>query len=199
MNFNNFTIKAQEVVQKAQQIAHECGHQLIENTHIFKAILNTDENATPFILKKLGVNIAVFEEVIKRSLENYPKVSGGTVALSRTSNNTLLDAGNIAKKMKDEFVAVEHLLLALLKNKDVISQQLKDQGITEKGLKAAIDEMRGGQHVHSKSAEDTYNALSKYAKNLNQLANDGKLDPVIGRDEEIRRILQNTKENLKNV
>ena len=198
MNFNNFTIKAQEVVQKAQQIAHEYKHQQIENTHIFKAILKVDENATPFVLKKLGVHIAVFQDVLERSLKNFPKVTGGTLALSRTSNNTLLDASNIAKKMKDEFVAIEHLLLALLKNKDLVSQQLKDQGINEKGLKAAIEEMRGGQHVNSKSAEDTYNALNKYAKNLNQLASNGKLDPVIGRDEEIRRILQILSRRTKN-
>jgi ATP-dependent Clp protease ATP-binding subunit ClpB len=198
MNFNNFTIKAQEVVQKAQQIAHEQEHQLIENTHIFKAILEIDENATPFILKKLGINIAVFTEVINRSLESFPKVFGGTVALSRSTNTALLDASNIAKKMKDEFVSIEHLLLALFKSKDIVSQQLKDQGINEKGLKTAIDELRGGQHVKSQSVEDTYNALSRYAKNLNQLANDGKLDPVIGRDEEIRRILQILSRRTKN-
>lgn len=198
MNLNNFTIKAQEAVQKAQQIAHEHEHQLIENTHIFKAILDVDENATPFVLKKLGVNIAVFKQVIASSLKNFPKVTGGTVALSRTSNTTLLDANSIAKKMKDEFVAIEHILMALLKNKDIVSQQLKDQGINEKELKAAIEELRGGQQVKSQSAEETYNALNKYAKNLNQLASDGKLDPVIGRDEEIRRILQILSRRTKN-
>ena len=198
MNFNNFTIKSQEVVQKSQQIAQGFGHQQIENTHIFKSILEVDENVTPFILKKLGVNTSIFNNVIDSSLKSFPKVSGGDITLSRTTNSTLIDASNIAKKMNDEYVSIEHLLLAIFKSKDLISQQLKDQGVTEKGLKAAIDEIRNGENVTSQSAEDTYNSLNKYAKNLNKLASDGKLDPVIGRDEEIRRILQILSRRTKN-
>ncbi|MFC2109829.1 ATP-dependent chaperone ClpB [Bacteroidota bacterium] len=198
MNFNNFTIKSQEVVQKSQQLSQELGHQQIENTHIFKAILDVDENVTPFILKKLGVNTSVLSQVIENNLKSFPKVEGGSITLSRNANTTLLDAGNIAKKMKDEYVSIEHLLLALFKTKDTISQVLKDQGVNEKGLLAAIGEIRQGENVTSQSAEDTYNSLNKYANNLNKLAGDGKLDPVIGRDEEIRRILQILSRRTKN-
>ena len=198
MNFNNFTIKSQEVVQKAQQLTQKLEQQQIENAHIFKAILEVDENVTPFILKKLGLNISVFTKVLDNTLQSFPKVSGGTLSLSRTANETLLNASNLAKKMNDEYVSIEHLLLAIFKSKDTVSQQLKDQGVTEKGLKAAIDEIRNGENVTSQSAEDTYNSLNKYAKNLNKLANNGKLDPVIGRDEEIRRILQILSRRTKN-
>ncbi|WP_139957875.1 ATP-dependent chaperone ClpB [Flavicella sediminum] len=198
MNFNNFTIKSQEVVQKAQQIAQALEHQQIENTHIFKAILEVDENVTPFILKKLGVNITVLSQVIENNLKSFPKVTGGSISLSRTANTALLDASTIAQKMKDEYVSIEHLLLAIFKTTDTISQVLKDQGVNEKGLKAAIAEIRQGEKVTSQSAEDTYNSLNKYAKNLNKLAEEGKLDPVIGRDEEIRRILQILSRRTKN-
>tara|TARA_B100000809_G_scaffold110921_2_gene109475 strand:- start:913 stop:3507 length:2595 start_codon:yes stop_codon:yes gene_type:complete len=198
MNFNNFTIKSQEVVQKAQQMTQELEQQQIENAHLFKAILEVDKNVTPFILKKLGLNVAVFLRILDNTTQSYPKVSGGTLSLSRTANSTLLDANNIAKKMNDEYVSIEHLVLAIFKSKDTVSQQLKDQGVTEKGLKAAIDEIRNGENVTSQNAEDTYNALNKFAKNLNKLANDGKLDPVIGRDEEIRRILQILSRRTKN-
>jgi len=198
MNFNNFTIKSQEVVQKAQQITQGYGHQQIENTHLFKAILEVDKNVTPFILKKLAINIDVFNRVLDNSLISFPKVTGGNITLSNTSNSTLISAANIAKKMKDEYVSIEHLILAIFKSKDVVSQQLKDQGVSEKELRAAIQEIRKGEKVTSQSAEDTYNALNKYAKNLNQLAGDGKLDPVIGRDEEIRRILQILSRRTKN-
>ena len=198
MNFNNFTIKSQEVVQKSQQIAQGFGHQQIENAHIFKAILEVDENVTPFILKKLSVQIPVFSKVLDSTLQSFPKVTGGELSLSRTANSTLLDASNIAKKMNDEYVSIEHLLLAIFKSSDQVSQQLKDQGVTEKGLKAAIDEIRNGENVTSQSAEETYNSLNKYAKNLNKLASEGKLDPVIGRDEEIRRILQILSRRTKN-
>ncbi len=198
MNFNNYTIKSQEVVQQAQQIAQGLQHQQIENTHIFKALLEVDENVTPFILKKLQVNTNVLPQLLNKTLESFPKVSGGQIGLSQTTAKTLTDASNIAKKMDDEYVSIEHLLIALLKNKDTISQILKDQGVTEKGLKAAIHEIRKGQNVTSQSAEETYNSLNKYAKDLNKLANTGKLDPVIGRDEEIRRILQILSRRTKN-
>ncbi len=198
MNFNNFTIKSQEAVQKAQQIAQGFENQQIENAHILKGILEVDENVTPFILKKLGVNVELFNSTLDNIIQSFPKVEGGELMLSKTSNKMLMDAGNIAKKMKDEYVSLEHLLLAILNSKGDTTQLLKDNGINEKDLGTTIEELRKGNRVTSQSAEETYNSLSKYAKNLNQLANDGKLDPVIGRDEEIRRILQILSRRTKN-
>lgn len=198
MNFNNFTIKSQEAIQQAQQIAQGFGHQQIENEHILKAIFEVDENVIPFILKKLNVNLNTLKQILDKQLESFPKVSGGEIMLSREANKTVIEASNIAKKMKDEYVSIEHLLLGILNSKSAISQSLKDQGVTEKGMTAAIQELRGGENVTSQSAEETYNSLNKYAKNLNQLARDGKLDPVIGRDEEIRRILQILSRRTKN-
>ncbi len=198
MNFNNFTIKSQEAVQFAQQVAQEMGHQQIENEHIFKAIGQVDENVLPFILKKLNVNTNLLNQILTKELENFPKVSGGEIMVSREAGKSLTEAGIIAKKMKDEYVSIEHLLLAILKSKSKISQILKDQGVTEKDLKAAIEELRKGGKVTSQSAEETYNSLDKYARNLNQMADSGKLDPVIGRDEEIRRILQILSRRTKN-
>lgn len=198
MNFNNFTTKSQEAIQQAQQIAQGFGHQQIENEHILKAIFEVDENVIPFILKKLNVNLSTLKQILDKQLESFPKVSGGDIMLSREANKTVIEASNIAKKMGDEYVSIEHLLLAILNSKSGIAQSLKDQGVTEKGMKAAIQELRGGEKVTSQSAEETYNSLNKYAKNLNQLARDGKLDPVIGRDEEIRRILQILTRRTKN-
>jgi ATP-dependent Clp protease ATP-binding subunit ClpB len=198
MNFNKFTIKSQEAIQEGQQIAQSFENQQIENSHILKGIFEVDENVTPFILKKLGVNINLLKSVIDKIIESYPKVSGGEIMLSRDASKMLNNASNEAKKMNDEYVSIEHLLLAILNNKDATSQLLKDQGVNEKHLKAAIDELRQGSNVTSQSAEDTYNSLNKYAKNLNQLAKEGKLDPVIGRDEEIRRILQILSRRTKN-
>ena len=198
MNFNNFTIKSQEAIQQAQQIAQGYGHQQIENEHLLKAIFEVDENVMPFILKKQNVNLSVLQQILDKQLESFPKVSGGDIMLSREAGKTVNEASIIAKKMKDEFVSIEHLLLAILKSKSGITQSLKDQGVTEKGMKAAIEELRGGDRVTSQSAEETYNSLNKYARNLNQLAKDGKLDPVIGRDEEIRRILQILTRRTKN-
>ena len=198
MNFNNYTIKSQEAIQQAQQIAQGYSHQHIENEHIFKAIFEVDENVLPFILKKLNANIAMLQQALDKQLESYAKVSGTDLMLSRDSGTTLNEASNIAKKMKDDYVSIEHLLLAIFKSKSKIAQMLKDQGVTEKGLQAAIEELRKGDRVTSQSQEDTYNSLNKYAKNLNQLAKDGKLDPVIGRDEEIRRILQILSRRTKN-
>ncbi|WP_417354606.1 ATP-dependent chaperone ClpB [Flavobacterium sp.] len=198
MNFNNYTIKSQEAIQRAQQIAQGYGHQQIENEHIIKAILEVDENVTPFLLKKLNVNVQLFQQILDSTLQSFPKVSGGEMSLSRDAASALTEASNIARKMNDEFVSIEHLLLAIFNSKSKVAQILKDQGVTEKGLKAAIDELRKGERVTSASAEETYNSLNKYAKNLNQLANDGKLDPVIGRDEEIRRVLQILSRRTKN-
>jgi len=198
MNFNNFTIKSQEAVQQAQQFAQSLGHQQIENEHILKALFQVDENVTPFLLKKLNVNVDLLEQVLEASLQSFPKVSGGEIMLSPNAQSALNDASIIAKKQNDEYVSVEHLLLAIFKSKSKIAQILKDQGVTEKGLESAIQELRKGDRVTSQSAEETYNALNKYSRNLNQLAQDNKLDPVIGRDEEIRRILQILTRRTKN-
>jgi ATP-dependent Clp protease ATP-binding subunit ClpB len=198
MSFNNYTIKSQEAIQQAQQLAQGFGHQQIENEHIFKALFNVDENVLPFLLKKLNVNVSILQQVLDKELESFPKVSGGDIMLSRDTGKALNEASIIAKKMNDDFVSIEHLVLAIFKSKSKIAQILKDQGVTEKGLNAAIEELRKGDRVTSQSQEETYNALNKYAKNLNQLASDGKLDPVIGRDEEIRRILQILSRRTKN-
>ena len=198
MNFNNYTIKSQEAIQQAQQIAQSYGHQQIENEHLFKAIFEVDENVLPFLLKKLNINIPVLQQALDKQLESFSKVSGGDIMLSREAGKTLNEASIIAKKKKDEYVSIEHLILAIFKSNSKIAQMLKDQGATEKALIASIDELRKGDRVTSQSQEETYNSLSKYAKNLNQLAKDGKLDPVIGRDEEIRRILQILSRRTKN-
>ncbi len=198
MNFKNLTIKSQEALQQAQQIAQSFGHQQLENEHIFKGILEVDENVIPFILKKVNVNVDIFKKVLDSTLESFPKVSGGDIMLSREAGSTLNEAELIAKKMSDEFVSIEHLVLAIFKSKSKVAQILKDQGVTEKGLESAIKEIRKGERVTSASAEETYNSLNKYAKNLNELARTGKLDPVIGRDEEIRRVLQILTRRSKN-
>lgn len=198
MNFNNYTIKSQEAIQQAQQIAQGMGHQQIENEHLFKAIWEVDENVLPFILKKLNLNVGIIKQILEKELESFPKVSGGDIMLSREAGKSLTEASVIAKKMDDEYVSIEHLILSIFSSKSKIAQILKDQGATEKDLKAAISELRGGGKVTSQSAEETYNSLDKYAKNLNELADSGKLDPVIGRDEEIRRILQILSRRTKN-
>ena len=198
MNFNNYTIKSQEVLQRAQLLAQELGHQQIENEHIIKGITEIDKNVTPFLFQKLDVNFPLLEQIIDSTLQSFPKVSGADIILSREAGKTVNEASIIANKMGDEYVSIEHLLLAIFKSKSKIAQILKDQGVTEKDLKAAIQELRKGKKVTSQSAEDNYNALNKYAKNLNKLAQDGKLDPVIGRDEEIRRILQILSRRTKN-
>lgn len=198
MNFNNFTIKSQEAIQRAQQLAQEFGHQQIENEHLFKAIAEVDENVLPFILKKLNVNTSLLNQILDKELQSFSKVTGGDIMLSREAGKTVNEASIIAKKFEDEYVSIEHLLLAIFKSKSKIAQILKDQGVTEKDLKAAIEELRKGGKVTSQSAEETYNSLDKYAKNLNQMADSGKLDPVIGRDEEIRRVLQILSRRTKN-
>ena len=198
MNLNNFTIKSQEAIQQAQQLAQEFGHQQIENEHLFKAITMVDENVTPFLLKKLNINIGLFTQILDKTLENFPKVTGGEIMFSRAASTTLNEASTIAKKMKDEYVSIEHLILAIFKSSSKVAQILKDQGASEKNLKSAIEELRKGDHVTSQSAEETYNSLNKYANNLNKLAEEGKLDPVIGRDEEIRRVLQILSRRTKN-
>ena len=198
MNFNNYTIKSQEAIQQAHQIAQGLENQQIENAHILKALFEIDENVLPFIMNKLGVNTTIFQKTLDSIIQSFVKVQGGEIMLSRQAGKTLNDAANIAKKMKDEYISIEHLLIAMLKSKDPVSQLMKDNGINENDLSAAINELRKGKNVRSQSQEDTYNSLEKYASNLNKLANEGKMDPVIGRDEEIRRILQILSRRTKN-
>lgn len=198
MNINNFTIKSQEAIQKAQLLTQIEGQQQIENEHIFKGIFEVDENVAPYLLKKLNVNVDLFKQILNKIIESFPKVSGGTITLSREANTTLNEAEIIAKKGNDEYVSIEHLILAIFNSKSKVAQALKDQGVTKKALEAAVEELRKGERVTSQSAEDTYNSLNKYAKNLNDLARNGKLDPVIGRDEEIRRMLQILTRRTKN-
>ncbi|MFB3388480.1 ATP-dependent chaperone ClpB [Flavobacterium sp. LAR06] len=198
MNINKFTTKSQEAIQLSQQLAQRYGQQQIENEHIFKAIFEVDENVAPFILKKLNVNVPLFLQILDSTIQSFPKVSGGDIMLSRDANKALNEAEIIAQKMNDEYVSIEHLILAIFDSKSKVAQILKDQGVTGKALKATIEELRKGERVTSASAEETYNALNKYAKNLNELASTGKLDPVIGRDEEIRRVLQILTRRTKN-
>jgi len=198
MNINKFTTKSQEAIQLSQQLAQRYGQQQIENEHIFKAIFEVDENVAPFILKKLNVNVPLFLQILDSTIQSFPKVSGGEILLSRDANKALNEAEIIAQKMNDEYVSIEHLILAIFDSKSRVAQILKDQGVTGKALKATIEELRKGERVTSASAEETYNALNKYAKNLNELARTGKLDPVIGRDEEIRRVLQILTRRTKN-
>ena len=198
MNLKNLTIKSQEALQQAQQIAQSYNQQQLENEHIFKGILEVDENVAPFILKKMNVNVNLFSQILDSTIQSLPKVSGGEIMLSREAGTMLNEASIIAKKMNDEYVSIEHLILAIFKSKSKVAQILKDHGVNEKGLEAAITELRKGERVTSASAEETYNSLNKYAKNLNELAKTGKLDPVIGRDEEIRRVLQILSRRTKN-
>ena len=198
MNLNNFTIKSQEAVQKAQEIALSRQHQAIETSHLLKGILSVDENVTPFLLKKLDVNVPRLMQQLDAAIERLPRVSGGSQYLSNDANRALVKASQTATEMGDEFVSVEHLLLGLLAGSDEASRMLKDAGVSEKGFRSAMADLRKGSKVGSQSAEEGYNALNKYAKNLNQLAQAGKLDPVIGRDEEIRRVLQILSRRTKN-
>lgn len=198
MNFNNYTIKSQEAIQQALQIALMNGQQAIEPAHIVKAIIDTDENVTPYLFKKFNINLATFTKTVESIVNSYPKVSGGQPYLSTASNQALAKATSYLKEFNDEFVAIEHILLGVLAGSDSMANLMKDQGISEKSLKTAIKELRKGDRVTSQTQEETYNALNKYAVNLNKQAQSGKLDPVIGRDEEIRRVLQILSRRTKN-
>ncbi|MFR0678012.1 ATP-dependent chaperone ClpB [Dysgonomonas mossii] len=199
MNFNNFTIKSQEAVQKAIEITKERGQQAIEPAHILLGVIMSGENVVNFLFQKLGANPAYITSVLNKEIDSFPKVSGGGEAyLSRESNSALDKAMDYAKKMGDQYVSIEHLLLGILATKSSASQILKDAGVAENILQQAISELRKGSSVNSQSAEDTYQSLEKYAINLTQRAKDGKLDPVIGRDEEIRRVLQILSRRTKN-
>ena len=198
MNLKNFTLKSQEVVQAAQQLTQEMGHQQIENEHLFKALLEVDDNVLPFIFKKLQVNFSIIKKLTDSAVDSLPKVTGGNMVLSPNTSKTLIKAINISKASKDDFVATQHLLMALFDSRGNISKILKDQGITQKSLEESLNQLQKGEKITSASAEDQYNALEKYSKNLNRLAQNGKLDPVIGRDEEIRRLLQIISRRTKN-
>ncbi|MCD7978452.1 MAG: ATP-dependent chaperone ClpB [Tannerellaceae bacterium] len=198
MNLNNFTIKSQEAVQQAVQLVRQNNQQVIEPTHLLKAVIMTGESIINFLFQKLGVNLQQVNMVVDREIESYPKVSGGEPYLSKESNAVLQKAIDYSGKMGDQYVSLEPVLLALLTEKSTASQILKDAGVTEKELRLAIEELRKGNKVTSQSAEDTYDALGKYAINLNERARSGKLDPVIGRDEEIRRVLQILSRRTKN-
>ncbi len=198
MNLNQFTTKSQEAIQKAQQIAMEFGNQSIEPQHLLEGILQVDENISAFLMKKSEADLSLIREKNRENLENLPKVQGGNIYLSQSANKVLLDAPNVAKKMGDEFVTIEHLWLSLLDVNSEVSKILKDFGVTKKSLEMAIQELRKGSKATSASSEETYQSLNKYAKNFNQLASEGKLDPVIGRDEEIRRVLQILSRRTKN-
>lgn len=198
MNFNNFTIKSQEVVQKAIDYAKQAGQQQIEPVHILKAIISEAETIVNFIFQKTGANLQSVKTGVDAAIASLPKVSGGDVFLSRESNDALQKAVDFSKKNGDEYVSVEAMLMGIFETRDKASQLLKDAGLSEKELKAAIEELRKGNKVKDQSAEETYQALSKYAINLNDRARNGKLDPVIGRDEEIRRVLQILSRRTKN-
>ncbi len=198
MDLNKFTIKTQEAFQQAQQIAMENQHQAIETSHLLKGIFQVDENILPYLLKKLSVNVSIFETTLDQIIKSYPKVKGANTYLSRSASEAVNRALNSLKEWNDDYVSLEHLIMAILKGNDDVARLMKDNGINEKNLKASIEELRKDSRVTSASAEDSYNALGKYAKNLNQLAENGKLDPVIGRDEEIRRVLQILSRRTKN-
>ncbi|MDB5247031.1 MAG: ClpB protein [Segetibacter sp.] len=200
MNLNNYTIKAQEIIQQAQQVAFNNSNPNIETNHVLKALLDDENSPVEFLLKKNNVNVPLVKTKAEDSINKLPKVSGTEPAqsVSRDLGNVLLRANSIIKDFKDEFVSVEHLLLALLYGNDDVSRLLKDAGVTEKGLKAAILDLRKGSTVNSQTSSQQYNALQKYARNLNDMARDGKLDPVIGRDEEIRRTLHILSRRSKN-
>ncbi|MBQ0159017.1 MAG: ATP-dependent chaperone ClpB [Bacteroidales bacterium] len=198
MNLNNFTIKSQGVIQKAQSIAASRQHQAIDTSHLLKSIFAEDENVTPYLLKKLEVNQSRLAQQIDGIIDSMPRVSGGEQYLSNDANQALVKASQLASEMGDEFVSIEHMLMGLAAGRDQTARLMKESGVNEKQLKAAILDLRKGSKVNSQSAEESYNALNKYAKNLNQLALAGKLDPVIGRDDEIRRVLQILSRRTKN-
>ena len=198
MNFNNFTIKAQEIVQKAVQLTRTNGHQAIEPEHLLKAIITEGDTVVRFIFQKLDINLMNVERPLEAALQKLPHVSGGEPYLSNGASQVLDKANDIANKNGDQYVTVEAMLMALFEIKSTASTILKDAGMTRDDLKAAINELRKGKNATSQSAEEQYNALSKYAVNLNERARQGKLDPVIGRDDEIRRVLQILSRRTKN-
>ncbi|CAI8166717.1 MAG: Chaperone protein ClpB [Crocinitomicaceae bacterium] len=198
MDFNQFTNKSQEIITNAQQITITSGHQFIENAHILSAIIEVDKNVFPHIAKKLGANPELIAKANNSIIDSYPKVSGGNINLSNIAQNTVAESINFSKNMKDEYVSIEHLILGILKTNDNTSQLLKDNGFNIVEVTKIVQELRKGNRVTSSTQEETYNALNKYAINLNDRAETGNLDPVIGRDDEIRRVLQILTRRTKN-
>ncbi|MFP4488417.1 MAG: ATP-dependent chaperone ClpB [Bacteroidales bacterium] len=198
MQFDKFTIKSQESIQRAQQLAMEKENQAIECGHLLKGIMETDDNIMPYIFKKLSVNEQAVRMALDEIINSYPKVSGGQVYLSDTANRALAAARKSAESSGDEYISIEHILAGIINSSDSTASMLKDSGMNAADLKAAMKELRKGSNVNSQTAEETYNALGRYAINLNESARSGKLDPVIGRDEEIRRVLQILARRTKN-
>ena len=200
MDFKQFTTKSQEAIQKAAELAQASGSPAIETSHLLKGIFLEDENVSQFLLQKLGASQQLLNQKLDEELQKLPKVSGGNAQpyLSSSATQVLTKAKDYLKTFGDAYVAIEHLLLAVLAGNDTVAQLLKNQGITEKALLEAIKELRKGTKVTDPNAESTYRALEKYSKNLNEMAKKGKIDPVIGRDEEIRRVLQILARRTKN-
>ena len=198
MNFDKYTIKSQEALQKATEIALSNEQQAIEPGHILSAILKSDENLVSFLLNKLGIQRKGFEDKLEEIISSYPKVQGQQPYLSNDAHQALTKADKYLKEFKDEFIAVEHLILGILSGKDKVSTLMKAEGFVEKDLVKAIKELRGNSKVTDQHAESNYQSLERYSKNLNKLASEGKIDPVIGRDEEIRRVLQILSRRTKN-
>jgi len=198
MNFNNYTIKAQEAVFKAQEIAMANQHQAIEPAHILKGMLTVDDNVTPFLLRKLNIKVQAVSQALDSIIASFPKIAGGKIYLSNNSTYVLQRAESFLKEYDDDYLSIEHILLGLISTNDTVAQLLKDAGVNEKDLRIAIKDIRKGKSVKVQTAEETYNALNKYARNLNDFALSGKLDPLIGRDDEIRRILQILSRRTKN-
>ncbi|HLA51891.1 MAG TPA: Clp protease N-terminal domain-containing protein, partial [Flavitalea sp.] len=200
MNLNNFTIKAQETIAHAQQLAFNNSNPTIETEHLLKALLSDEDSPVQYLLKKNNLNLAFLESKVDESISKLPKVQGTepAQAIGREANNVILRAGAVIKSIGDEFISVEHLLMAILQGKDNAAKMLKDMGLTEKDFTAAIRELRKGSPSPTQTSTNTVNALNKYARNLNEMAREGKLDPVIGRDEEIRRTLHILSRRTKN-
>ncbi|MHA2278685.1 MAG: Clp protease N-terminal domain-containing protein, partial [Candidatus Kariarchaeaceae archaeon] len=198
MNVNNFTIKTQEVIQKAMEIAAAKQNQSIEPIHLLKGMLLVDENVVPYLLRKLNVNIDRLSKGVDKLIDSFHKVVGGQQYFSSNANQAIQKASELASEFKDEFISIEQLLLGIIAINDIASRLLESSGITERDLRTAIKQLRKGSTVKSQTAEETYNSLNTYALNLNDRARMGKLDPVIGRDEEIRRVLQILSRRTKN-
>ena len=198
MNFKNYTIKSQEALNKATEIATSYDQQVVETGHLLQAIFQSDENLISFLFKKMGVQRSVLESKLVLIITHYPKVTGGQPYLSNTAAQALQQAEKLLKELGDEYVAVEHIILGIQKGKDNIAQLLRDFGFDQKTTLAAISELRGGRTVQDPNAETKYRSLDRYSNNLNELAKKGKIDPVIGRDEEIRRVLQILARRTKN-
>src|SRR5665648_113637 len=198
MNFENFTFKAQESIQKAMDVATGKGHQSVECGHLMKGIIAEAESIVSFIAEKEGVSFVTLNQAVDRLIESYPRVSGGEPYLSANTSAAIKNAERQAAKMQDRFVSVEHLLLGILETGDKVASMMKEKGLSAEGMKSAIADLRKGSKVNSQTSEDTYDSLNRYAIDLNERARAGKLDPVIGRDEEIRRVLQILSRRSKN-